>query len=241
MKRIKKTTFIILLALIFGLSFNSCKTIEKKKDPNFLGDFEDQTIATLMTGNVKIFKKELKPINISFIFSPRRNTVTFYFKNRGRSLDNIVLTLNQNNREIISNGIKTFLDAYNNTTLKSEDNNKKSFFGKTQASMAWGVLGPSRIATPKLRCEFQLLTDNRPFFILASSMAKGSDGANSPSLRIAFSPAQCEDLLKILNQENLLKIVNKLQEQFNKYESSEKKEKNEKETEKKEENAINYN
>ncbi len=214
MKKLLPICFIIFSII----NIMACKTPPKKEDPNFLGDFDGTEIARLMAGIVTRIKGERKPAEIEFYFYPRTNILVFHFRNKS-TFDNVWVSLNQENREVLSNGINRFLDAYKNQTLAAKDNKKKALFGKTRVNMSWGLLGAAREAKPTLRCEYQLLTENRPYFILGNATAESKNGANCPALRMAFSPAQCEDFLQILSQENLLKIVEEQKKEFNKYDT----------------------
>ncbi len=235
----KKTVSFTIIALSLIAILASCVSVEKKEDPNFLGDFDGRQIATIMAGNVKLIKKTIKPSTFTFSFYPRTNNLTISFRNSGRSGDNVWATLDQNDRKILIEGIKAFLKQYDEQTLAPENNKKKALFGKTKIELSWGLFGPTRIAEPTLRCEYELLTDNRPYFILGNAMTKSKEGVNCPALRMAFSPAQCEDLLEILSQENLLKLVESLKKEFNKYDTEQKA--GEQKGEEKKESKINYN
>ncbi len=234
---IKKITLAMLLTITLIFSFTSCATTDHSNDPNFLGDFDGQGVASLMGGTVSLVKKTIKPTKINFILYPRTNILTFDFRNK-RSMDNISLALNQENRELIIQALEKFLTAYDEQNFTIENNNKKAFFGKTEIVMAWGIFGKSKSTKVTLRCEYQILTNDRPYFILGNAMTKNEDGENSPSARLAFSPAQCEQLITIMNQENLLKIVEEKQKAFDTYDTNSKnKSKNAEEKESK----INYN
>ncbi len=234
--KIKKTMLALLIAISLMSSFTACKTV-KKKDPNYLGDFNPQAIGRLMAGTVTRIKQEIKPAELKFIFLPRTNIMEIHFRNK-TTLDNVWICLDQKDRETISAGINQFLKEYEEQTLSIENNKKKALFGETKVVLAWGLFGATRKASPTLRCEYQLLTDNRPYFILGNAMTEDKNGVNCPALRIALSPAQCEDMLRFLDQERLLKIVESLQSRFEKYDT-EKPEEGKKEPKKN--TGINYN
>ncbi|WP_024466936.1 hypothetical protein [Treponema pedis] len=215
MNKIKLSILPGLLIVFFSLS---CKTLQKKDDPNFLGDFSPKTIAKVMAGTVKRTKNEIKPAEFTFVFSPRSNTVMLHHKFLG---DNIWVTLTEKNRKVIIEGMNLYIEEYKNKNIDAANNKKKAYYGKTPIELSWGVLGAGRFGKAELRCEFQLITNNRPYFILGNATQTNKEGANCPAMRMAFSPAQCADIIEILKQENLNKLVAELQKEFGKYELDE--------------------
>lgn len=210
----KKTMIISALttaALIFMTV--SCKTASKNNSA-FLGDFSPREIGRVLGGTVKRTKNEIKPAEFVFVFYPRTNNVSIHHKFLG---DNIWISLTEENRKTIVDSMQKYLEAYQSKTLSAKDDKKKAYFGKTKIKISWGFWGAGRSAEPVLRCEFQLLTKNRPYFILGNATVSGKDGGNCPAMRMAFSPAQCAEVIEILKQENLIEIVNELNSRFEKY------------------------
>ena len=215
--------FLIILSAIMFLAFlGSCKTVPKN-DPNFLGDFSPVELGTLTAGTVRRINSEIKPTELKFTLFPRSNIVSIVYKFLG---DKIEVFLDQQNREILIRAMESYIQAYEDQTLSTSNAKKKAFFGKTKVFMSWGLfVGGAHEAEPILRAEYQLLSENRPYFILANESVKSigeKDQANCPALRIALSPAQCQDCIELLKQENLLKIVNERQKEFEKFEPSKK-------------------
>ena len=192
----------------------SCKTLSKKDDPNFLGDFSPKTIAKVTAGTVKRIKNEIRPAEFTFVFSPRSNIMMVHHKFMG---DNIWISLTEQNRKTIIDGMNRYIEDYKNKNIKSANDKKKAYYGKTPIELSWGILGAGRSGKAMLRCEFQLITNNRPYFILGNAATVNSENVNCPAMRMAFSPAQCADVIEILNQENLRKFVAELQKEFDKY------------------------
>lgn len=214
-----RSEFIFFFSLIFlVLNFCvSCKTLQKQ-DPNFLGDFPNTEVAKLTAGTVKRTKEEIKPAVFTFVFSPRTNILLIHHKFMG---DNIWLSLTEENRVTLINAINKYISGYKEKTLNADNNKKKAFFGAFKTHISWGLIGSVYEASPTLRCEYQLLTKNRPYFILGNKTAQSNDGANCPAMRMAFSPSQCMELLDILNQKKLLKLVDEMQKDFDKYDLAE--------------------
>lgn len=213
-----KNKILLLLALagslVIVVSFASCKTIQKKVDPNFLGDFAPRTIGTVMAGTVKRTKTGIKPASFTFVFAPRSNTLYMHHKFLG---DNIWVSLDESDRTIIISAMKQYIDDYKNKNIMSVNNKKKAFYGKTPVELSWGFFGAARSGSAILRCEFELITNNRPYFILGNATSQNDEGANCPAMRMAFSPAQCEDIIEIMDQNRLVGIVRELQVEFDKY------------------------
>lgn len=207
---IKLMLFLVLVA--------SCASSPKKKNPNFLGDFDAIQLPQIMMASVSRINSSLKPKNISFVFEPKTNIVSFHHRYLG---DNIWIALNYENRQALIEAINKYLNAFQDRSLVSANNKKKAFFGKTTVFMSWGLLAVAHTAKPDLRFEYQLFGEKKlPYFILATrtQSALGKDSANSPAIRLALSPAKCQDLLKRLEQENLVKIVADMEKEFNEYE-----------------------
>ena len=228
----------ILTAFIFLLVLDSCKTVPKN-DPNFLGDFSPVELGTVIGGTVKRTKEEIKPTEFKFTFFPRTNIVSIQHR---FMVDKVEIFLDRENREMLLNAMQSYIDSYNNKTLSPSDANKNAFFGKTKVLMSWGLFGSgAHEAKPSLRAEYQLLSENRPYFILANATTTAigaKDNSNCPALRLAFSPAQCEDFMELLKQDNLLKIVEDMQKDFERFEPSNKAENGNKENAEKD--KVNY-
>lgn len=205
------TAIFIAATVLFSVS---CKTVPKKNDPNFLGDFAPKEIAKVMAGTVKRTKNEIKPAEYTFVFAPRSNNMIIHHKFLG---DNIWITLTEANRQVISNAMTRYIEEYKAKNINSKNDKKKAYYGKTRIELSWGLLGAGRTGNATLRCEYQLITDNRPYFILANTTEANKEGAGCPAMRMAFSPAQCADIIEILNQDNLKKYVQELQKEFDKY------------------------
>ena len=228
----------ILSAIMFLIVLGSCKTVPKN-DPNFLGDFSPVDLGTLIGGSVKRTKEEIKPTEFKFTFFPRTNIVSIEHK---FMIDKVEIFLDKADREILIKAMETYLSSYNDRNLSAANAKRKAFFGKTKVYMTWGLFGGgAHEAEPTLRAEYQLLSGNKPYFILGNATTKAigkKDDASCPALRLAFSPAQCEDLIELLKQDNLLKIVEDMQKDFDRFEPSQKTE-NEN-TGNSEDNKVNY-
>ena len=212
----------ILSTFMFLIVLGSCKTVPKN-DPNFLGDFSPVDLGTLIGGSVKRTKEEIKPTEFKFTFYPRTNIVSIQHK---FMIDKVEIFLDQADREILIKAMETYIASYNDRNLSAANAKRKAFFGKTKVYMTWGLFGGgAHEAEPTLRAEYQLLSENKPYFILGNATTKAigeKDDANCPALRLAFSPAQCEDFIEFLKQENLLKIVEDMQKDFDRFEPSQK-------------------
>ncbi|UTC76114.1 hypothetical protein E4O03_05265 [Treponema sp. OMZ 792] len=226
---------LFILSAIMLLAFlGSCKTVPKT-DPNFLGDFSPVELGTLIGGSVKRTKEEIKPTEFKFTFFPRTNIVSIEHK---FMIDKVEILLDQGDREVLIKAMETYLSSYNDKNLSAANAKKQAFFGKTKIFMSWGLFGGgAHDAEPILRAEYQLLSGNKPYFILGNATSKAigeNDDANCPALRLAFSPAQCEDFIELLKQDNLLKIVDEMKKDFERFEPSKT------ESENSEKDKVNY-
>jgi hypothetical protein len=229
---------IILSAVMFLVFLGSCKTVPKN-DPNFLGDFSPVELGTLIGGSVKRIKEEIKPTEFKFTFFPRTNIVSIQHK---FMIDKVEIFLDQTDREILIKAMETYISSYNDKNLSAANAKKQAFFGKTKIFMSWGLfVGGAHEAEPTLRAEYQLLSENKPYFILGNATTKAigeKDDASCPALRLAFSPAQCENFIELLKQDNLVKIVEDMQKDFDRFEPSNKTESGRKENTEKD--KVNY-
>ena len=229
---------IILSAVMFLVFLGSCKTVPKN-DPNFLGDFSPVELGTLIGGSVKRIKEEIKPTEFKFTFFPRTNIVSIQHK---FMIDKVEIFLDQTDREILIKAMETYISSYNDKNLSAANAKKQAFFGKTKIFMSWGLfVGGAHEAEPTLRAEYQLLSENKPYFILGNATTKAigeKDNASCPALRLAFSPAQCENFIELLKQDNLVKIVEDMQKDFDRFEPSNKTESGRKENTEKD--KVNY-
>ena len=212
----KRVISLGLLLATLGVVFLSgaCTSTSKKHAPDFLGNYPVQSLGVLHLNIVKRYSDTLLPRDISFIFEPSSNTVKFHHKMMG---DNIWIALKKNERALLREAIERYLVAFADKTLTAEGAKKKGVFGKTDVLMTWGLFGGAHEAQPTLRFDYQFITPQRPYFILANATTQGSDGANCPAIRIAISPAQCKDVLKALDETALLQLVEELKAEYEKY------------------------
>lgn len=210
LKKLYKILFGILALLIF-----SCKTTQKK-DENFLGDFNIVGLDKIMAATVSRTDSTLSPKVLTLVFSPRTNVLSFHHRYMG---DNIWVSLDYKDRQMMIKGINAYLDSFKNRTLTADNSKKKGFFGKTPVRIDWGVLGLAHFAIPNLRFEYQLFGEKKlPYFILATATTTANKShANSPAIRVALSPAKCQEFLRYLDQDYLLSVVKELQDDFEKY------------------------
>ena len=212
----KRIIPLCLLLATLGIVFLSgaCASTSKKHDPDFLGNYPVQSLGVLHLNIVKRYSNDLLPRDISFVFEPSTNTVKFHHKMMG---DNIWISLKKKERALLREAIAQYLTAFADKTLTPEGAKKKGAFGKTDILMTWGLFGSAHEAYPTLRFDYQFITPHRPYFILANATTRADDGANCPAIRIAISPAQCQDVLKALDEPALLQLVEELKADYDKY------------------------
>ena len=213
MKRIIPLCVLIATLSIVFVS-GACASTSKKHDPDFLGNYPVQSLGVLHLNIVKRYSNELLPRDISFVFEPSTNTVKFHHKMMG---DNIWISLKKKERALLREAIEQYLAAFANKTLTPEGSKKKGAFGKTNILMTWGLVGGAHEAHPTLRFDYQFITPQRPYFILANATTQANDGANCPAIRIAISPAQCQDVLKALDEPALSQLVEELKAEYSKF------------------------
>lgn len=213
---IKRITTVWLLAAMISLLFlsTSCKTVSKKDESHFLANLPAQSLGVLHLNIVKRHSDTLLPRDVSFIFDPPSDTIKFHHKMMG---DNIWIYLTKDERTLLRQGIEQYLKAFADKTLTLQGAKEKGAFGKTTVFMTWGLSGSAHSASPTLRFDYQFITPQRPYFILATAMTQGKDGANSPAIRIAVSPAQCKDLLKVLDEQDIAQLINELKTEYEKF------------------------
>jgi len=205
---------LLIAALGFIFLGSACTSTQKQHDPDFLGNYPVQSLGALHINIVKRYSNDLLPRDVSFIFEPSTNTVKFHHKMMG---DNIWISLKKNERALLREAIERYLAAFADKTLNPEGAKKKGAFGKIDILMTWGLFGSAHEAYPTLRFDYQFITPQRPYFILAAATTQADDGANSPAIRIAISPAQCKDVLKVLDEQALLQLVEELKADYEKY------------------------
>lgn len=221
---------LLLLVVLF-----SCAST-KKVDPNFLGDFDPQPLDSVMAAIVTRTAKTLKPRELTLVFSPRENVVQIHHRFMG---ENVWLYFNEQGRKVLIDSMETYLAEYKAGKLTAANSKKKAYFGKTSAYIRWGLWGAAHQAKPTVRCEYDLVPPkNRPYFIIGNATVGAGDGANSPAVRIALSPAKCKDMIELLKQENLMKLVQELQKEYEKFDVNENDEDGFEVIKKIEENAV---
>ena len=212
----KRVIHLCSLITTLGIVFLSgaCASTSKKHDPDFLVNYPVQSLGVLHLNIVKRYSNDLLPRDVSFVFEPSTNLVKFHHKMMG---DNIWISLKKNERALLREAIEQYLTAFTDKTLTPEGAKKKGSFGKTDILMTWGLFGSAHEAYPTLRFDYQFITPQRPYFILANATTQAADGANCPAIRIAISPAQCKDVLKVLDEQALLQLVEELKADYQRY------------------------
>lgn len=198
-----------------GSLFVSCKSAPKAADPDFLGNYPPRQFEPLMGNTIDQGKNDLTPREVKFVFYPMGNAVQMKFR---YSISNINITLLQKDREAMITAMKKYIDEYQNGKLTDANNKKKAYFGKTQAFLMWGLLAPTNYAKPDFRFEYQIVSTKKPYFVIGNASSSETDvegyllpgGGNSPAIRVAFSPIQCQNIIEMLNQEALLKVIKDL-------------------------------
>lgn len=195
---------ILLVCMAASLAFASCVT-QKNPAPISVKDLPPVSLGSISANNVTRLHGTLKPQEVLFTSDPAVDIVRMYHKLLG---DKIWIFLNRESRATMITAMETYLAQYKAGELTTENDKKKAFFGQTKTDMAWGVSSGGHQAEPTLRFEYQLI-NNRPYFILASTTVDSITTANdqtvynAPALRLAFSPAHCNQVLKLINQETL--------------------------------------
>ena len=212
----KRVIFLCLLALMFAglLVTAGCTSTTKKRDANDLTNYPPQSLGVLHLNIVKRYSNVLLPRDISFVFEPATGILKFHHKMLG---DNIWVALERNERTLFRQAIEQYLQAFADKNLTQEGAKKKGAFGKIEVLMSWGLFGSAHEAYPVLRFDYQFITPQRPYFILATATTESGDGSNSPAIRIAVSPAQCKDLLAILDEQAYAQLIEELKADHGKF------------------------
>ena len=212
----KRTIILCFLALTLTaiVLTAGCTSTASKSDPNDLSNYPAQSLGVLHINIVKRYSDALLPRDVSFVFEPATDTVKFHHKMMG---DNIWVSLEKNERTLFRQAIEQYLKAFADKSLTQEGSKKKGAFGKAEVLMSWGLFGSAHEAYPVLRFDYQFITPQRPYFILATATTESSDGANSPAIRIAVSPAQCKDLLALLDEQAYAQLIEELKADYGKF------------------------
>lgn len=192
----------------------ACTSTAAKADPNDLSHYPAQSLGVMHLNIVKRYSDILLPRDVSFVFDPGSDTVKFHHKMMG---DHIWVSLEKKDRAVFREAIERYLKAFADKTLTPEGSKAKGSFGKQEVLMSWGPFGSAHDAYPVLRFDYQFITPQRPYFILATATTGSSDGANSPAIRIAVSPAQCKDLLAVLDEQAFLQLIEELKADYGKF------------------------
>ena len=212
----KRMIILCLLALILTglIVMAGCTSITKEKDANDLNNYPAQSLGVMHLNIVKRYSDVLLPRDISFVFEPATDMLRFHHKMMG---DNIWIALGRNERAIFRQAIEQYLQAFSDKNLTQEGAKRKGAFGKIDILMRWGLWGLAHEAYPVLRFDYQFITPQRPYFILATATAESSDGSKSPAIRIAVSPAQCKDLLAVLDEQVYAQLIEELKADYGKF------------------------
>lgn len=193
----------------------SCSSAPDVNDKNFIGNYPARELEKMMVNSVNTHKNELNPLEIQFIFAPKTNLVQMKFE---YEFNKVSLPLSQENRAALLNAMATYISDYQAGKLLNANEQKRGYFGSAAVPIYWGLLNPVYYTKPVLSFEYRILSNKKPYFIIESKMTQETDetgvekpkGPKSPALNIAFSPLQCQHMIEMLNQDNLVKIVRDL-------------------------------
>ncbi len=221
MKLLRNVSYV-LLTLAFAALVGSCKSTPDPEDPDFLGYYEKQDLGKIIGNTLGQYNNDLKAREFMFTFYPNGNAIEMDFH---YEMNFIRLTLLQKDREVMVAAMQKYIEDYQNGLLTKKNNKKRAYFGKTPVLLMWGLMAPAMRANVKLRFEYQLIEDNKPYFIVANMTEPEvdedgdlvADGANSPGLRLAFTPNQCMEIINLIKQEALLERVHELDAKANQF------------------------
>ncbi|CEM61380.1 hypothetical protein DWQ65_07910 [Treponema phagedenis] len=206
-----KHKIIFAFICVAGI-FSSCASTKKEKlaEPNY----PMQKLGAIRANTVNRVNKQLSPKVFSFLFIPTTNLVQMHHKFMG---DNIWVDLTAEGRAAMIEAMNKYIEEYEAKKLTKENDKKKAYFGKADMLVTWGVLGGAHEAMPTVRFEYQFITPKRPYFIIGNATTASSDGNNCPAMRMAFSPAQCKQVIEYLKQENIDAMMEAVKADFDKF------------------------
>ena len=212
----EKKTYVLKKCLNIALSFFflfflSCKTVNVQSKKSL--SLPPRKIGTLTAAVVKRNSKTLLPRDYSLVLITKTETLRIHHKLLG---DNVWIFFPPKERKRLIAAIGEYLENYKN----GFDGKKRTtaYFGKERIQMVWGLLNVAHRAYPTLRFEYEFLKESKPYFIIANATTESEkNDANSPALRMAFSPKQCRLLLKLINDDAISSIMQNLTREFEEY------------------------
>ena len=210
---LRSYSFMMSLAVIFLLF--SCNTINKNTKKTL--SLPPRKIGVLTAAIVKRNTKTLLPRDFSLVLITKTETLRIHHKLLG---DNVWIFFPPKERKKLIMAMEEYLKNYKEGF--DEGKRTKAYFGKEKIQMVWGLLNVAHKAYPTMRFEYELLKNNRPYFIIANATVESEkNDANSPALKIALSPKQCRLLLNLINDDAISLIVQNLKNDFEEYDEQE--------------------
>lgn len=204
---------MMLLALILLLA--SCKTMSAQEKKAL--SLPPRKIGILTAAVVKRNSKTLLPRDFSLVLITRTETLRLHHKLLG---DNVWIFFPPNERRKLIASIEEYLKNYK--IGFDETRSRVAYFGKEKIQMVWGLLNVAHRAYPTMRFEYELLKDEKPYFIIANATTESEkNDANSPALKIALSPKQARLLLTLINDDAILSVMQNLKNDFETYDDEE--------------------
>ena len=205
-----KGVFLSIL-LVFFLLLLSCKTIDKKNKKTL--SLPPRKIGVFTAAVIKRNTKTLLARDFSLVLITRTETLRIHHKLLG---DNVWIFFPPKERKNLIIAIEEYLKNYKDGF--DDGKRRLAYFGKEKIQMVWGLLNVAHRAYPTVRFEYELLKNDKPYFIIANTTVESEkNDANAPALRIALSPKQCRVLLNLINDDAISLIMQNLKKDFEDY------------------------
>lgn len=193
-----------IFLLTFIIAFTSCASKEKtprERDETYIANINPFDVETYhLYTTVNIGKPKVSDFYVTF--SPRTN---YLFIKARMGIDVVRVGFSYQDRMMINEAAKQYLEAYENGTIQDVKPTKKNAYSKGTVLFEWGATGPAHEVVTTYRTNAQYLEPNKPYFLISidSKEEEGQEHISSPRIGIYISPSQWENIIEKCSQENL--------------------------------------
>jgi hypothetical protein len=208
----KQLTITVFGSVMF--LFLSCGTMDlAKKYPNMIANVDPFSIGVAKVQFDRPFSSKVDTAEIEAIFHPRLNEVSLEFK---YNLYSYRQFWDESARKQFAASLDLYKKDFEDRKLINDSKKTRSVYGIVKGRVEWIAFRytRTRVANPTIEIGYRY-KESTPFFTTLMRSAKeivddsdeGSSALNSLEIKMYFTRAQAEEIVKLFDQTRLLELL----------------------------------